>query len=247
MRLTGIIAGVVAIVAVVALLGLELAATSMATRSARDAIERCADVEDVEVTSIARPAVVGFLRGEVRDVRLTATGVQAGDLRIDRVDARLPVAPAGFGSGPETLTVVADARILEGDLERYLVARAPELASPTLRVTRDELQIGDQRVPFTFGAVVRIDGAGDLQLVPTLGDPRLWSSLGLELEIEVPRELELLSIDLQDGAVLVTARAEIHQDAESQATCPDVALLGIGGHLGCSGAEILAAERSGWR
>lgn len=245
MRLTGIIAGVIAIVAVVALLGVELAATSMASRSVRSAVECCAEVQDLEVTSIARPAVLGFLRGEVRDVRVTATGVRVGDLRVDRVDARLPVAPAGFGSGSEPLTVVADARILERDLERYLVARAPDLASPTLRVTPGELQIGDQRVPFTFGAIVRIDGDGDLQLVPTIGDPRLWSSLGLELQIEVPRDLELRSIDLLDGVVVVTARAEVEGDAASPANCPDVALLGPAEQPGCSGPEVVAAERSG--
>lgn len=216
MRVTGIVASGVAILVVVVLLGGELAATSLATRAARDAVEEYADVQQLEVTSLARPASLGVLQGEARDVRVTATGVRVGDLRIDRVDARIPVASVGFGAEPETLTVVGDARVLEEDLERYLVARAPDLAAPTFAVTEDGVEIGDERVPFTLGAAVRIDGDGNLVLLPTIGDPRLWSSLGLELELEVPRELELQALDLQNGAVVVSARAELPAEMVSE-------------------------------
>lgn len=215
MRATGIVASGVAILVVVVLLGGELAATSLATRAARDAVEEYAEVEHLEVTSLARPASLGLLRGEARDVQVTATGVRAGDLRIDRVDARIPVASVGFGTELETLTAAGDARLLEEDLERYLVARAPDLAAPTFAVTEEGVEIGDERVPFTLVASVRIDEDGNLVLLPSIGDPRLWSSLGLELGLEVPRELELLALDLQNGAVVVTARAELPTEVVS--------------------------------
>lgn len=227
MRVTGIVAAVVAVLLVVGLLGLELAATSLATRSARTAVERCVEVEDLEVTALGRPAVVGLIRGEIRDVRITARGLTAGDLRLERVDARLPVAPTREGAGPETLTVVADVTIADDDLEHYLAVRAPELAAPTLRILPGELEIGDERVPFTLGAEVGIDAEGDLRLVPTLGDPRLWSSLGLELTFGMPRDVELLAIDLHDGEVVVSARVQVHAQADGGPTCPDIALLGV--------------------
>lgn len=228
MRLAGIVGATIAILIVLGILGTELLATTVATRSARDAIERCAEVEDVEVTSIGRPAVLGIVRGEVRDVRLRAEGITAGDLRVERVDARIPAAPVGFGTGPETVTVIAEVTLTEGDLERYLVARSPDLASPTLQVTADGIRVGDERVPFTLEAAVGITAEGDLRLVPTLGDPRLWSSLGLDLEIEVPREITLLGLDLREGHVVVTGRAEVHTGVDGEPNCPDVALLGDG-------------------
>ncbi|GEM_PF-1660670 len=229
MRTAGIVTGVIAVLFVLGLLAVELAATSLASSAARSEVERCVEVEQVEVTSLGRPAVLGLLRGEVRDVRITAIGIEAGDLRIDRVDARLPVAPVGLGDPPETLTVVADIRIVEEDLERYLVARAPELAAPTLAVTPEGLEIGDERVPFTLGANVLITEDGDVRLVPTIGDPRLWSSLGLELVLEVPRDVALLGLELSEGELVLSTRTQVHAGVDGELTCPDVALLGTGG------------------
>ncbi len=226
MRLASIVAGVVAVLAVVALLAVELSATALATRAARQAVERCVEVEELEVTSLARPAVLALLRGEARDVRVRATGVQAGDLRIEAVAARVPVAPAGWGGAPETVTVVADVVVTETDLERYLVARSPELASPTLAITPDGLQVGDERVPFTLELLVVRPDERHLRLVPTLGDPRLWASLGLELDLEVPSDLALLAVELGDGRLTVTGRVELPAGVDRQPTCPDIALLG---------------------
>jgi hypothetical protein len=228
MRLSGVVAATIAMLIVVGLLGTELAATSLATRAVRSAVERCVEVEDIEVTSLGRPAVLGIARGEVRDVRLTATGLVAGELRVERIDARIPAAPVGIGSGPETITIVADVEMVEADLERYLVARSPALAAPTLQVTPDGIRVGDERVPFTLEAAVGITAEGDLRLVPTLGDPRLWSSLGLDLEIEVPRDITLMGLDLGEGSLVVTGRTEVHAEVDGDPGCPDVALLGAG-------------------
>ncbi len=226
MRISGIVAGGVAVLIVIAVLGTELAATSVATRAVRDAVERCAEVDEVEVTSIGRPAVVGLLTGSVRDLRIRLDGVRAGDLRIAQVDARIPEAPAGLGSGPETVRVVAELRVEEADLERYLAASAPDLASPTLAITPDGLEIGDERVPFTLGAQVTIAEDGDLRLVPTLGDPRLWSSLGLELDLDVPDAVQLTGLELRDGDLVLAGFVEVTADVGGDLSCPDVALLG---------------------
>jgi hypothetical protein len=235
-RTGGIIAGVIAILLVVVVLGAELAAAPVTARAARTAVERCVEVDELEVTSVARPAVVGLLQGELRDVRIRMSGLQAGDLRIDRVDARLPAAPVGLGTGPQDVVVVANVRIVEEDLERYLAARAPALASPTLAITPDGVEIGDERVPFTFDAAVTLDEDGDLRVVPQLGDPRLWSSLGLELELTVPPDIRLTSLDFADGEVVLSGRADIRAGVEGEPACPEVALLGAPAGVGPVGA-----------
>lgn len=228
MRVASVLLAAIAVLVVVGLLTVELLAPRLATQAARTAVERCVEVDDLEVTSLARPAVLGLLRGEVRDVRVEAAGIRAGDLRIEAVTARLPVAPTGWGTPPETLTVVAETLILDGDLERYLAEGAPDLASPTLEITPDGVRIGDERVPFTLELLVTVGPEGGLQLVPTLGDPRLWSSLGLELDVDVPPELDLLGLELRDGEVVVTGRLEVAAGVDREPRCPDIALLGAG-------------------
>jgi hypothetical protein len=234
MGILRIVAGLAAVLVVVGVLGLELAATSLVSRSVRSAVEERVEVDELEVTSVSRPAVLGFLQGEVRDVHITASGVRVGDdLRIDRVDARLPSAPVGVGPVPESLLVIGDVRIVEDDLESYLVARAPDLARPTLAITPDGLEIGDERVPFGLEAIVVIGATGDLRLIPTLGDPRLWSSLGLELQVEVPREIQILAVRFGDGDVVVSGRAEIRI----------VDQVGSAGTLGGGGEAPMAGRR----
>jgi len=228
MRIASAVLATIALLAVVGLLAIELLAPRLATQAARSAVERCVEVDDLEVTSLARPAVLGLLQGEVRDVRVQASGIRAGDLRIDAVTARLPVAPAGWGTPPEIITVVAEVVVLEGDLERYLAATAPDLASPTLEITPDGVRVGDDRVPFTLELLVTVGPEGGLQFVPTLGDPRLWSSLGLELDVDVPPDLDLLGLELGDGEVRLTGRVEVAAGVDREPRCPDIALLGAG-------------------
>ncbi len=235
MRIATALLGAIAVLAAAGLVIVEALALRLATDAARSAVEHCVSVEDIEVTSVSRPAVLGLLQGEVRDVRVRAEGIRAGDLRIASVSARLPVAPAGWGNPPETLLVVADVTIEEADLERYLVAASPELATPTLEIVPDGLRIGDQRVPFDLELLLTIGPEGGLQLVPTLGDPRLWSSLGLELDVDVPPELELIGLDLRDGSLVVSGRVEVATGVDRRPACPDIALLG-------APSEI----RSGW-
>lgn len=221
MRIVRILVGAIAASLVLGVIVLELFAPTIATRTARATVERCVPVRELEVTSIARPAVLGFIRGEVRDVRVSAADVQVGALMVDTVAARLPAVPLGWGPVDGPTTVVADVTLTQEALTDYLDAVAPEFADPRLTITPSGLDVGDTRVPFTLELrATLVDG--DVQLVPTAGDPRLWSSLGLELDVEVPDPIELLALRSVEGQVELTARAVLEPGGERQAVCPDL-------------------------
>ena len=224
MRIVRILVGTVAASLVVAVILLELFAPAIATRNARATVERCVPVQELEVTSIARPAVLGFLRGELRDVRVSAAGVEVGALTVDTVAARLPAVPLGWGTAERPTTVVADVSLTEEALTNYLDAVAPEFADPRLTITPTGLAVGDTRVPFTLELrATLVDG--DVVLVPTAGDPRLWSSLGLELDVEVPDPIELLALQTGDGRLELTARMVLEPGVERQPVCPDLSVF----------------------
>jgi len=221
MRIVRILVGVIAASLVLGVIVLELFAPTIATRAARATVERCVPVRELEVTSIARPAVLGFIRGEVRDVHVSAADVQVGALTLDTVDARLPAIALGWGPADRPTSVAADVTLTQQDLTDYLDAVAPEFADPMLTITPSGLDVGDTRVPFTLELrAILVDG--DVQLVPTAGDPRLWSSLGLELEVEVPDPIELLALQTGDGQVELTARVVLEPGVEGQPVCPDL-------------------------
>ncbi|MCA1782102.1 MAG: DUF2993 domain-containing protein [Intrasporangiaceae bacterium] len=216
-----ILVGAIAASLVLGVIVLELFAPTIATRTARATVERCVPVRELEVTSIARPAVLGFIRGEVRDVRVSAADVQVGALMVATVAARLPAVSLGWGTADGSTTVVADVTLTQEDLTDYLDAVAPEFADPRLTITPDGLDVGDTRVPFTLELrAILVDG--DVQLVPAAGDPRLWSSLGLELDVEVPDPIELLALRSVEGQMELTARAVLEPGAERQPMCPDL-------------------------
>ncbi len=224
MRIARILVGTVAAGLVLAVVLLELLAPTIATRTARATVERCVPVQELEVTSLARPAVLGFLRGEVRDVRVSAAGVEVGALTVDTVAARLPAVSLGWGTAERPTTVVADVTLTEQSLTDYLDAVAPEFADPMLTITPTGLDVGDTRVPFTLELrATLVDGA--VVLVPTAGDPRLWSSLGLELEVDVPDPIELLALRTGDGRLDLTARVVLEPGADREPVCPDLSVF----------------------
>ncbi len=224
MRIARILVGTVAAGLVLAVVLLELLAPTIATRTARATVERCVPVQELEVTSLARPAVLGFLRGEVRDVRVSAAGVEVGALTVDTVAARLPAVSLGWGTAERPTTVVADVTLTEQSLTDYLDAVAPEFADPMLTITPTGLDVGDTRVPFTLELrATLVDGA--VVLVPTAGDPRLWSSLGLELEVDVPDPIELLALRAGDGRLDLTARVVLEPGADREPVCPDLSVF----------------------
>lgn len=224
MRIARILVGVVAAGLVLAVILLELLAPTIATRTARATVERCVPVQEFEVTSIARPAVLGFLRGEVRDVRVSAAGVEVGALTVDTVAASLPAVSLGWGTAERPTPVVADVTLTEQSLTDYLDAVAPEFADPMLTITPAGLGVGDTRVPFTLELrATLVDG--DVVLVPTAGDPRLWSSLGLELEVDVPEPIELLALQTGDGQLDLTVRVVLEPGVDREPVCPDLSVF----------------------
>lgn len=221
MRIVRVLVGTVAAGLVLGVILLEVFALTIATRTARASVERCVPVQELEVTSIARPATLGFLQGEVRDVRVAAAGIQVGAVTIDTVAARLPTVSLGWGTAQRPTTVVADVTLTQEALTDYLDAVAPEFADPMLTITPAGLDVGDTRVPFALELrATLVDG--DVVLVPTAGDPRLWSSLGLDLEVEVPEPIELLALRTADGQMELTARVELEPGADRQPVCPDL-------------------------
>lgn len=222
MRTIRIVAGVLAAAFVIGVIVLEVLALPLATRSTRAAVERCAPVDAVAVTAIDRPATLGFARGELRDVTVRVDGLQLGALEVQAVDAHLPRVDLGHGTRPPDTTVTAEVTVTAAALTDYLVAAGPGFATPRLEVTPEGLRVGDGRVPFALELTPQVVD-GDIRLVPTAGDPWLWSSLGLELDVAVPEPIEVRTLTTGDGQVHLTARATVATDGGGGYACPDLA------------------------
>lgn len=222
MRAMRIVVAVLAATFVVAVILLEVLALPLVARSARATVERCASIADLEAISVRRPAILGAVRGEVRDVRLRLEGLQLGALEVQTVEAHLPRVDLGWGTRQPDTVVTADVTVTEDALTAYLVAAGPGFADPELEVTPGGLRVGDTRVPFGLELAPRVIDGG-IRLVPTAGDPRLWSSLGLELDLVVPDPIEVRSLTTGDGWVRLTARATVATGDDGEHLCPDLA------------------------
>lgn len=221
MRTMRIVAGVLAAAFVIGVIVLEVLALPLATRSTRAAVERCAPVAEVEVTTLRRPASLGVARGEVRDLEVRVEGLQLGALEVQAVDARLPQVDLGWGGRRPDTTVTAEVTVTAAALTDYLVAAGPDLADPRLEVTSAGLRVGDTRVPFALELTPQVVD-GDIRLVPTAGDPWLWSSLGLELDVAVPDPIEVRTLTTEDGQVHLTVRATVATGGDGRFACPDL-------------------------
>lgn len=221
MRAVRIVVAVVAAAFVVTVILLEVLALPLVARSARAAVERCAPITELEVTSVRRPVTVGIVRGEVRDVRLRVEGLQLGALRVRTMEAHLPQVDLGWGTRQPDTVVTADVTVTEDDLTDYLVAAGPAFADPQLEVTPAGLRVSDARAPFGLELAPHVVDGG-IRLIPTAGDPWLWSSLGLDLEVVVPDPFEVRSLTTGDGRAHLTARATVATGDGGEHVCPDL-------------------------
>lgn len=235
-------AGLVLLVLVVA----ELAAPWFAQRALRRALDPCVVAEQVEITEFARPVLPQLLLGRARDVEVVATGVQLGDLRVDRVTAALPVVALPWG--PATVDPVppaeVEARITAADARAGLWAVTPLGLRPTLRFEAGEVVVGAPGLGLDarFVPAVMPDRVA---LVPALGPPSWWTALGLALAVELPDGVRVDRIDVGEGLV------SIHGSVDVEATGGD-------GSGGCeqplavalvadASAELLTASRAAGR
>jgi hypothetical protein len=175
-RRVGIVAGVLALV----LVALEVAAVPLATRVIGTVVARCVGYDTFEVTSVARPVVPRLLVGRARDVRLQASGVVAGDLRV--ADARLDlpdaILPWAIGS-PEPSTGTLQLRLDEADVERALRQVVPFGGALEVELQPDVATLGSPVVPLTLDLEVAVDPDGTVRLRPVRGG-ELLERLGIE-------------------------------------------------------------------
>ena len=205
--------GLVLLVLVVA----ELAAPWVAQRALQRALAPCVVAEEVAITELARPLVPQLVLGRARDVEVVATGVRFGDLRVEQVNVALPVValPWGFPpSGPMPAARV-EARVTATDARAQLWAVTPFGLRPTLRFEGGEVVIGAPGLGLDARFVPTV-APDRVALVPALGVPSWWTSLGLALAVELPDGVRIDQIDVGEG--LVRIRGTVVLDAVETGT-----------------------------
>ena len=200
--------GTVLVLVVVA----ELAAPWAAQRALHRALSPCVVAERVEITRLSRPLVPQLLLGRARDVEVEASGVRFGDLRVERITASLPLVdlPWGLGlpEGPPAARVAAE--VTAADARVQLWAITPFGLQPTLRFVGGEVVIGAPGLGLDARFVPAVE-PGRVALVPALGAPSWWTSLGLGLGTELPQGVVIDRIDVGEG--LVQVRGSVDLDA----------------------------------
>jgi hypothetical protein len=196
--------------AVVALLVIaELLAPTLAVR----AMERnlgCLTAERLEITRLTRPVLPQVLLGRVRDAEVVATGIGLEQLRVEEVvlavpEVSLPWRLTRPDQPPASVTAVVTASDARASLDEVL----PLGLSPTLRFVAGEVAVG---VP-GFGLEVRfvpVVAADRVALVPAIGPPDWWVSLGLSLGVDLPPGVTVTRVDV--GENRVEARALVDLD-----------------------------------
>ncbi len=203
-----LLAGVAAL-----LLLVELAVVPVADRViARELDEAELVVADIGITEIRRPAVFGFAAGQLRDVEVVASGVELGDFRIDEahVDARrieLGWGPADASDAPPADVTL---RATAPDLRAGLAERTPLDLDPVLELRPGTAELGLELIPVTIELQVEvIDGV--LRIAPAGGFPDWFLELGLDLEFELPEQLAVEQVQVEDGAVVATLQVDLDE------------------------------------
>jgi hypothetical protein len=201
----------VIVAALVALLVVaELLAPALAVRAMERRLGPCLTAERLEITRLTRPVLPQVLLGRVRDAEVVATGIGLEQLRVDEVvlavpEVSLPWRLTRPDQPPASVTAVVTAADARASLDEVL----PLGFSPTLRFVAGEVAVG---VP-GFGLEARfvpVVAPDRVALVPAIGPPDWWVSLGLSLGVDLPPGVTVTRVDV--GEDRVEARAEVELD-----------------------------------
>jgi hypothetical protein len=220
------LAGLAALVVVVAVV-VELAALPIATRLVGDALERCVAFDELEVEAIDRPVSPRLLVGRARGVELTATGLRLDEIRVERARLELPEIglPWAFRPPPPTEATV-EVELSEPDLQAFLAERTPFGLEPIVELTPGVAALGIEPLPARVRVEVEVRERV-LRVTPLAEVPDWFGSLGLDLDLELPDDVELDRVDLRRDALLATLRVEVVAGTDGSAGCPGP--LGDGG------------------
>lgn len=187
-------------------------------RVVAQSVRATTDVDEVEVRSVARPAIFDVVRGRVTDVSIDIAGLAVGRLKVEAVRIEVPEVTGLFSTPGIQGPIAFDVELTDTDVESWLRVVVPEIARPTVRFAQNEVIVSDERVPFDVRVTVDIvDGA--IQLIPGAGDRRLWNWLGLGLELPLPDALQIDEVRLIDGRATVRGASACVLDGDRRVVC----------------------------
>jgi hypothetical protein len=192
------------------LLVAELLAPSLAVRAMERNLGPCLHADRIEITRLSRPVLPQVLLGRVRDAEVVATGIGLEELRVDQVVLAVKELSLPWRlTSPDQPPVEVTATVTAADARASLTEVLPLGLTPTLRFVAGEVAIGVPGVGIEarFVPVLEPDRVA---LVPAIGPPRWWTSLGLSLGVDLPPGVLVTRVDV--GEDRVEARAEVDLD-----------------------------------
>lgn len=219
---------VLASVLVLALVA-EAAAVPIAQRQVARAMGRCLTFESVTIDAVRRPIVPRLLVGRARDVELVATGIELEGLRVEHARIRsaqvlLPWAPFPPADPPPA---ALELTATERDLQAWLQARAPLGLTPLVELTPGVAAVGVAALPTRVRVEVAVRDRV-LRVAPVGRVPAWFASLGLDLTFELPDDVALEDLVVEEGRLAVTLAVD--------------ALAGVDGSEDCAGPLAMASE-----
>ena len=221
------------------LLLVELAVVPVADRLiARELEEADLVVAEVGVTEIRRPAVFGFAAGRLQDVEVVASGVELGDFRIEEAHADARRIELGWGPADASDVPPADVtlRATAPDLRAGLAERTPLDLDPILELRPGTAELGLEPIPVTVELHIEVTD-GVLRVAPAGGLPDWFLELGLDLEFELPEQLAIDQVQIEDGAVVATLQVDLAELREELRE-DDPGAVGGAGASGGTGAPF---------
>jgi hypothetical protein len=210
-------------------LAAEAAAVPVAERLVARAMGRCVPVESVAIDAVRRPVLPRLLLGRAHDVEFVATGIELEELRVERARITSPQVLLRWAPFPPADPPPAELELTatERDLTAWLEARAPLGLTPILELTSGVAAIGVSPLP----ARVRVEVAVRdrvLRVAPVGRVPAWFTSLGLDLAFELPDDVRLDHLEVEDGQLAATLAVD--------------AVAGVDGSRGCAGPLAVRPE-----
>lgn len=223
----GVLVALIALAAVV--VGIELAAIPVAEATLRSELEEAElPVDELEVTGIGRPAFLGVVTGWARDLEVELRGVDVDGWRFAEAsltapEVELPWAFDERDPAPAGLR----ARATQRDLQAELRSRAPAQLDPVLELTPGTASLGVESLPVTLQLAVEV-ADGVLTVAPGRETPEWLEGLDLSFEFELPEELRIDTVTIEDGALVLTAELDLATLADQLEGSPAAADVGQG-------------------